>query len=450
MYDSWSDDVWMDKAKGNEEWIPSQEEESDGESEEESDNEYFTGKDEVVILPSPTSFTTYKRNSHPNANLYVGKFVTHPDTGERCKIIAWEDALKGPRTKYFKAADRCSELSDIPNNGGYILLASEDESETVSEEIDDPDANEENDSNDSNKSSTITTSWEDIEHDMRIFYDRSVYKVKNDGNCQCRAIAHSLLGDQSLHKYVRGKIVQQLRKYPTHYQQHVANMTYETYVNKMKRLGTWGDHVTLKAAADFFGIQIFVVEGRNQFHTITPRIQGDEYPNIYLAYMPEEHYDSSISCIPQTSTIALTEADKCDVTAAQSIDTRECSMKENVSTSPTWHTSVDSSKTNVNMKRRPSSNIQRIRVKRRRRSGQGTGIIDGNPYVGNWKNGKASGEGNMTFNDNEIYFGQFQNNHRHGQGTYYYDDGSKYEGQWVQGKATGLALRSSEKQPAFH
>lgn len=31
---------------------------------------------------------------------------------------------------------------------------------------------------------------------------------------------------------------------------------FSEYVIKMARDGTWGDHVTLKAVADFFGVQV--------------------------------------------------------------------------------------------------------------------------------------------------------------------------------------------------
>lgn len=51
---------------------------------------------------------------------------------------------------------------------------------------------------------------------------------------------------------------------------------YRAYVDKMARDGTWGDHLTLQAAADAYGVRIMVitryVPSRVAFVAVTTRM----------------------------------------------------------------------------------------------------------------------------------------------------------------------------------
>ncbi|KAK4397917.1 OVARIAN TUMOR DOMAIN-containing deubiquitinating enzyme 11 [Sesamum angolense] len=60
------------------------------------------------------------------------------------------------------------------------------------------------------------------------------------------------------HKYVRKEVVKQLKRHRRLYESYVP-MKYKHYLKKMKRLGEWGDHVTLQAAADRFEAKICLV-----------------------------------------------------------------------------------------------------------------------------------------------------------------------------------------------
>ncbi|KAK0604876.1 hypothetical protein LWI29_020466 [Acer saccharum] len=64
-------------------------------------------------------------------------------------------------------------------------------------------------------------------------YDLVERKVQGDGNCQ-------------------------LKSNPEIYEGYVP-MAYDDYMEKMSRSGEWGDHVTLQAAADLYGVKIFVI-----------------------------------------------------------------------------------------------------------------------------------------------------------------------------------------------
>ena len=59
---------------------------------------------------------------------------------------------------------------------------------------------------------------------------------------------------------------------------------------------------------------------------------------------------------------------------------------------------------------------------------------DGSKYVGNFKNGKFSGQGTYTWLDGVKYIGEFKNGKRHGQGTYFWGDGTIDNGIWKKDK----------------
>ena len=59
----------------------------------------------------------------------------------------------------------------------------------------------------------------------------------------------------------------------------------------------------------------------------------------------------------------------------------------------------------------------------------------GTTYIGEWKDGKANGQGTLQYTDGDTYIGEFKGNHFHGQGTYTYADGTvAFTGEWKDGK----------------
>ena len=57
----------------------------------------------------------------------------------------------------------------------------------------------------------------------------------------------------------------------------------------------------------------------------------------------------------------------------------------------------------------------------------------GEEYVGEWKNGKFSGQGTFT-HEGRVYVGNWKKGKKHGQGTYKYPNGDMYIGQWIESK----------------
>ncbi|GFQ03794.1 rubisco large subunit-binding protein subunit alpha chloroplastic [Phtheirospermum japonicum] len=83
-------------------------------------------------------------------------------------------------------------------------------------------------------------------------YELVEFKVQGDGNCQ-------------------------LRSCPEIYEGYVP-MAYEHYLSKMSKSGEWGDHVTLQAAADSYGMKIFVITSFKDtcYIEILPNVQKSE------------------------------------------------------------------------------------------------------------------------------------------------------------------------------
>ncbi|KAL9674672.1 hypothetical protein QQ045_002870 [Rhodiola kirilowii] len=90
------------------------------------------------------------------------------------------------------------------------------------------------------------------------FCGLSELKVQGDGNCQFRALSDQLYRSPEHHKFVRQQVVNQLQSQRQAYEGYVR-MDYSDYLKKTSKSGAWGDHVTLQAAADLYGVKIVIV-----------------------------------------------------------------------------------------------------------------------------------------------------------------------------------------------
>lgn len=117
--------------------------------------------------------------------------------------------------------------------------------------------------------------------------------VSGDGNCQFRALADQLYRDPGRHAQVRAAVIGQLRRDPEAYSVFVTE-PYEAYVSRMAANGTWGDHLTLQAAADVYACRICLLTSyKDSFVVdITPRAGGDPKQTLWLSFFAEVHYNS--------------------------------------------------------------------------------------------------------------------------------------------------------------
>merc|ERR1719464_771305 len=80
-----------------------------------------------------------------------------------------------------------------------------------------------------------------------------------DGNCQFTSISDQLWKTPQEHERVRSDVVAQLRSNPGWYSNFIdtdCGESFDEYTARMAVVGQWGDHVTLQALADAYGVRI--------------------------------------------------------------------------------------------------------------------------------------------------------------------------------------------------
>ncbi|EFH53782.1 hypothetical protein ARALYDRAFT_485067 [Arabidopsis lyrata subsp. lyrata] len=96
--------------------------------------------------------------------------------------------------------------------------------------------------------------------------------MKSDGNCQFRALADQLYQTSDCHKRVRQEIVKQ----------------------NMSTNSEWGDEVTLRVAADVYGVKIVLITSikLTPFMEFLPKSQKEPDRVIHLSYLAGIHFNS--------------------------------------------------------------------------------------------------------------------------------------------------------------
>ncbi|KAL8140614.1 hypothetical protein V2J09_006635, partial [Rumex salicifolius] len=123
-------------------------------------------------------------------------------------------------------------------------------------------------------------------------YDLVERKVQGDGNCQFRSLSDQFYRTTAHHKFVRQQVVDQLTSNRDHYEGYVP-MDYDEYLEKMSKGGEWGDHVSLQAAADSYGVKIFIITSFKDtcYIEILPKVEKSKRV-IFLSFWAEVHYNS--------------------------------------------------------------------------------------------------------------------------------------------------------------
>ena len=101
-----------------------------------------------------------------------------------------------------------------------------------------------------------------------------MFEMEGDGNCQFRALADQLFGDQKHHAITRQAAVDHMRRHADFFGMYFEDTSeLNAYLKEMGRSRTWGDELTLRAAVEAYGCCA---------HVIT-----SEPANWYLVYNPE-------------------------------------------------------------------------------------------------------------------------------------------------------------------
>ena len=92
-----------------------------------------------------------------------------------------------------------------------------------------------------------------------------------DGNCQFHALCDQLqnIGIFTTHEKLRDDIVSYIRDHPRLSNcdtslENFLTTDINTYLSKMQRNGTYGDHITLTAAAALYTMQIVVISDNKE------------------------------------------------------------------------------------------------------------------------------------------------------------------------------------------
>ena len=105
---------------------------------------------------------------------------------------------------------------------------------------------------------------------------------------QFRALSDQLYRTPDEHGYIRAAAVAQLRSFPNLYQEYIPE-DYQGYCHHMQQFGTWGDHVTLQAVADAFGVRIAIMTSYQDgcVVEIQPQCQVKSQRVLYLSFWAE-------------------------------------------------------------------------------------------------------------------------------------------------------------------
>ncbi|XP_042375837.1 OVARIAN TUMOR DOMAIN-containing deubiquitinating enzyme 9-like isoform X1 [Zingiber officinale] len=111
-------------------------------------------------------------------------------------------------------------------------------------------------------------------------------------NINFRALSDQFYRTPEHHKFVRDQVVDQLKSHREVYEGYVP-MSFDEYLRKMCKSGEWGDHVTLQAAADSYGVKIFILTSFKDtcYIEILPSVEKSKRV-ICLSFWAEVHYNS--------------------------------------------------------------------------------------------------------------------------------------------------------------
>jgi len=149
-----------------------------------------------------------------------------------------------------------------------------------------------------------STSFDVVDRSLGLNYHRlaerlqerglQVRLVRGDGNCLFRALADQLYGSENHHGALRAQVVDQLKASQEHYSVVIPGR-FDAYLAEMAQDGSWGDHVTLQAAADAFGKRIHLLTDHETqgFIKVFPRVQNSQKV-LRLSFSSDLHYDSIV------------------------------------------------------------------------------------------------------------------------------------------------------------
>jgi hypothetical protein len=98
---------------------------------------------------------------------------------------------------------------------------------------------------------------------------RGVHHTLADGNC----LFNSLSFPSGEHQIIRQRIVDHIEQHWKYYSQFLADNERPFYCERMRRLGTWGDELVIKAFVDAAGmaVNVYDTNTRNRIQSYKPK-----------------------------------------------------------------------------------------------------------------------------------------------------------------------------------
>ena len=84
----------------------------------------------------------------------------------------------------------------------------------------------------------------------------SAGRTDADGNCQFKALSTSCFGTDNRHLRIRRVVCDYMER---NWDKYKESVTTSDYVDRMRRPGTWGDHLTLDAFCNAYGENVIVM-----------------------------------------------------------------------------------------------------------------------------------------------------------------------------------------------
>jgi len=133
--------------------------------------------------------------------------------------------------------------------------------------------------------------------------------MRGDGNCQFRSLSFQMFETQELHAHVRKRVCAYMLSKRDDYAIYFEEGEFDQYVGRMSMLCTWGDELTLRAAADCFGCIIHVVTSTVENWHLKYDPEGQPAcKRLFLTYISPVHYNSIVRAVKPAAPAAAEKA----------------------------------------------------------------------------------------------------------------------------------------------
>lgn len=114
-----------------------------------------------------------------------------------------------------------------------------------------------------------------------------------DGNCLFRALSDQLYGSEDKHAEVRRRCVAYLLEHADHFSAFIGEYgeTWEHYIQRMGRDGTYGGHLEIVGFAESYGLEVVIYQAEFMY-AVHPSSAVKPNGKVHIAYHTWEHYSS--------------------------------------------------------------------------------------------------------------------------------------------------------------